>query len=75
MIRMEQKPLPQLIEMPRVDKFNYPGLADRSTPLATLPVVEEEDAVEEMPKPKPKAKKPYVPTGTKKLNLRKPKNL
>ena len=74
MIRMEQqKPLPQLMEMPRVEKFNYPGLTDRSTPIVTLPVVEEEIAVEE--KPKPKAKKPYVPTGTKKLNLRKPKNL
>lgn len=66
MIRMERSQ--QLIDKPRVEKFNYPGLTDRSNPL--VPVIEPvNDAVV-----KKKEKKEYVPTGGKKLKLTKPKN-
>lgn len=59
----------QLIDKPRVEKFNYPGLTDRSNPVV-VPVIEPVDNTVV----KKKEKKEYVPTGGKKLNLTKPKN-
>jgi hypothetical protein len=65
MIRME------LIDKPRIDKFNFPGLQDRSIPMIPVVIPVGNPVVEEKKK---KEKKEFVPTGNKKLNLTRPKH-
>jgi hypothetical protein len=70
--------MPQLFDMPQKEKFNYPGLTDRSLPMPVVPNTPLAVVAEEKPKAtrKPKAEKEVAPpTGGKKLKLTKPKHL
>ena len=66
------------MDMPKKEKFNYPGLTDRSIPMPTDLQTPPAVVAEEKPKAirKPKAEKEVAPpTAGKKLKLTKPKHL